>query len=64
MYVLETTDILDRKVYYKGNWNDTLDVLKAARYTLDDGIKEAKLLKEFGGHYKVVRLGSILAEGE
>lgn len=64
MYVLETTDILNRKVYYKGNWNDTLDVLKATRYTLDDGIKEAKRLKELGSHYKVVRLGSILAKGE
>lgn len=64
MYVLETTDILNRKVYYKGNWSDTLDVLKAARYTLDDGIREAKHLKELGRHYKVVRLGSILAEGE
>lgn len=64
MYVLETTDILNRKVYYKSNWHDTLDVLEATRYTLDDGIKEAKLLKEFGGHYKVVRLGSILAKGE
>lgn len=56
MYVLETRDLLDDVVYYAGSWTDTLDISKAKKYTLDDALSESRLLRKFGGHYKVVRI--------
>lgn len=56
MYVLESKDFLNTKIYYKGNWCDTTKLSEAKKYTLDEGMKEARNLKEFGGHYKVVRI--------
>ena len=56
-YVLETRDLLGVSGYYAGNWNDVSDVVHAKRYTLDEALDEVRLLKRFGGRYRVVRLG-------
>lgn len=55
-YVLQSRDILGLPQYYAGNWNDTSYIEKATRYNLDEAMAQAKVLKEFGGHYCVVRV--------
>ena len=54
-YVLQSRDILGLSQYYAGNWHD---IEKAVHYTLDEAMAQAKALKEFGSHYRAVRIES------
>ncbi len=57
-YVLQRRagDFSKLPLYYCGNWDDTLHIEKAARYTLDEAMAQAKALREFGDHYRAVRI--------
>ena len=55
-YVLQSRDILGLSQYYAGNWHDTDDIEKAVHYTIDEAMAQAKVLMEFGSHYRAVRI--------
>ena len=44
------------RMYYAGDWSDKSEIEKAKRYTLDEAMKEARHLREWGLHYRSVRV--------
>lgn len=56
LYVLETQDMFGERMYYAGDWSDKSEIEKAKRYTLDEAMKEARHLREWGLHYRSVRV--------
>lgn len=59
VYVLESKQQFGSvKLYYQGSWQDTDDVKKAKKYSLDEAMGEARNLKKFGGHYRVIRINN------
>ena len=59
VYVLESKQQFGSvKLYYQRSWQDTDDVKKAKKYSLDEAMGETPNLKEFGGHYRVIRINN------
>lgn len=65
LYVLGRNDpIFNSTVFYTENssfWNgDATRPIDATKYEFDDALKRARTLREFGLHYRVILLSSLM----